>query len=125
MRAKEFITEIKAGPISKRQGMSTTGLNLYTDAERRNSDYVSYRLGMAVACTDGTNDPDIDAKSWVDKSKTTHPYTPQEQEMLKKAYKAVGANWKDLNHGDLTSQELKTTNVVSPVAKPKRNKYGV
>ena len=125
MRAKEFITEIKTPTLSKRQGMSTAGLNLYTDVERRNSDYVSYRLGMAVACTDGTNDPDMDGKSWVDKSKTTHPYTPQEQEMLKRAYKVVGAKYQDLNHGDMTSRELNTTNVVSPVAKPKRNKYGV
>ena len=125
MRAKEFITEIKTPKLSKRQGMSTAGLNLYTDVEKRNSDYVSYRLGMAVACTDGTNDPDMDGKSWVDKSKTTHPYTPQEQEMLKRAYKVVGAKYQDLNHGDMTSRELNTTNVVSPVAKPKRNKYGV
>lgn len=125
MRAKEFITEVTGKKITNRQGQSQTGINLYTDAERRNSDYVSYRLGMAVACTDGTNDPDMDAKSWVDKSKTTHPYTQQEQDMLEKAYKAVGAKWQDLTHGDIKSRELKTTNVVSPVAKPKRNKYGV
>jgi len=30
-----------------------------------------------------------------------------------------------LTKGDMRSQELNTTNVVSPVAKPKRNKYGV
>jgi len=125
MRAKEFITEVSEKKLTNRQGQSQAGINLYTDAERRNSDYVSYRLGMAVACTDGTNDPDMPAKGWSDKSKTTHPYTSQEQEMLKKAYKAVGANWKDLTHGDLKSRELKTTNTVSPVAKIKKNKYGV
>ncbi len=125
MRAKEFIIEIAEKKLTNRLGKSAAGINLYTDAERRNSDYVSYRLGMAVACTDGTNDPDMDAKSWVDKSKTTHPYTSAEQEMLKKAYKAVGANYKDLAKGDMRSQELDTTNTVSPVAKPKRNKYGV
>ncbi len=125
MRAKEFITEIKTPKITNRQGTSTTAIHLYTDAERRNSDYVSYRLGMAVACTDGTNVPDMDGKSWVDKSKTTHPYTPQEQEMLKKAYKVVGAKYTDLTKGDMRSQELSTTNTVSPVAKIKKNKYGV
>jgi len=125
MRAKEFIIEVSEKKITNRQGQSAAGINLYTDAERRNSDYVSYRLGMAVACTDGTNDPDMPAKSWSDKSKSTHPYTPQEQEMLKKAYKAVGANWRDLTHGDIKSRELKTTNTVSPVAKIKKNKYGV
>ena len=44
---------------------------------------------------------------------------------LKKAYKAVGAVYKDLNHGDLRSQELEGTNATSPVATPKKNKYGV
>lgn len=127
MRAKEFIQEAKSSQtkITKRQQQSTTGLNTYSDAEMWNSDYVAYRLGMAVACTDGSNTPDIDAKSWIGKSKSTHPYTKEEQEMLKKAYKAVGAKYKDVNNGNMKSMELETTNKVSPVAKPKRNKYGV
>lgn len=125
MRAKEFILETTQKKITKRQKESTRGLNVYSDAEKWNSDYVAYRLGMAVACTDGYIDPDMEAKSWVGKSKSTHPYTKEEQEMLKKAYKAVGANYKDLNHGDLESCELDTINKVSPVSKPKKNKYGV
>lgn len=125
MRAREFITEVTQKKITKRQSQSTKGLNTYSDAEHWNSDYVAYRLGMAVACTDGTNDPDMSAKSWIGKSKSTHPYTPEEQEMLKKAYKAVGAAYTDVNHGDMESRELDTINNVSPVAKPKKNKYGV
>ena len=125
MRAREFITEVSQTKLTKRQQRSTAGLNTYSDGERWNGDYVGYRLGMAVAGTDGTNDPDIDAKSWIGKSKSTHPYTQEEQEMLKKAYKAVGATYKDENKGDMRSLELDTTNTVSPVAKPKRNKYGV
>lgn len=125
MRAKEFITEVSQSKITKRQVQATKGLNTYSDGERWNGDYVSYRLGMAVACTDGTNDPEMDAKSWIGKSKSTHPYTPEEQEMLKKAYKAVGATYQDVNKGDMRSLELETTNKVSPVAKIKKNKYGV
>lgn len=125
MRAKEFIIEVRQKKISKRQGKSARGLNLYSDQERWNSDYVAYRLGMAVACTDGTNDPDIDPKSWIGKSKSAHPYTEHEQEMLKKAYKAVGASYEDPFRGDMRSQELDTSNTVSPVANPKRNKYGI
>lgn len=125
MRAKEFITEVTQTKISKRQVRSTAGLNTYSDGERWNSDYVAYRLGMAVAGTDGIIDPDIDAKSWIGKSKSTHPYTQEEQDMLKKAYKAVGASYKDENKGNMRSLELDTTNTVSPVAKIKRNKYGV
>jgi hypothetical protein len=45
--------------------------------------------------------------------------------MLKQAYKVVGAEYTDLNHGDLKSKELDDTHKSSPVAKPKKNKYGV
>lgn len=126
MRAREFISERKEGKISKRAQQSTAGLNVYSDAERWNSDYVSYRLGMALACSDGHNSIDIDAKSWIGKQKSANPYTKQEQEMLNQAYKAVGADHTDLNNGDLESKELDSTDTVSPVAqwqKPaKKNK---
>ena len=42
--------------------------------------------------------------------------------MLKDAYKAVGAEYQDINGGDMDSQELKSTNVVSPVANWMKNK---
>ena len=116
MRAKEFINEVKDAKMSNRQQKSTRGVNTFSDAERWNADYVAYRLGMAVASTDGTNAPNVDRKSWIGKSKAAFPYTQQEQEMLNQAYKAVGAKVIDLNHGDMDSDELDTTNCVSPVA---------
>ena len=127
MRAREFIQEGKStqAKITKRQVQSTRGLNTYSDAEMWNSDYVAYRLGMAVAGTDGIIEPEMDEKSWIGKSKSTHPYTEEEQEMLKKAYKVVGAKYQDVNKGNMKSMELDTTNKVSPVAKIKKNKYGV
>jgi hypothetical protein len=70
---------------------------------------------MAAACTDGTFVPDIDKKSWFGKGKTAHPYTEQEQNMLKMAYKAAGATWSDLNAGDMDSEEVPGTNTTSPV----------
>lgn len=126
MRAKEFIIEMQVGKIPKRQQQSTKGLNLYHDKELANSDYTMYRLMMAAAMSDGSGEPiDIDGKSWIGKQKSAHPYTDEEQEMLKQAYKAAGAVYQDLNHGDLKSQELSSTNNVSPVAKIKKNQYGV
>lgn len=117
MRAKDFIVEKKLGKLTKRQQQPTRGVNVYGDEERMNSDYVSFKLGQALAMADGSNKPlDIDAKSWAGKKKTTHPRTELEQRMLKQAYKAVGANYKDLNHGDMKSEELTDTNTVSPVA---------
>lgn len=111
--------------ISKRKQQSTAGLNTYGDSERMSGDYTAYRLGMAVAGANGKDPIDMKAKSWIGKSKSTHPYTEEEQEMLKQAYKVVGANYKDVNRGDMKSKELDSTYKVSPVAAPKKNKYGV
>ena len=116
MTIQELLSEAVQGKMSKRQNQSTRGVNTFSDAERWNADYVAYRLGMAVASTDGTNAPNMDRKSWIGKSKAAFPYTQQEQEMLNQAYKAVGAKVIDLNHGDMESKELDTTNNVSPVA---------
>jgi len=126
MKITEIVTETKDGKISKRQQNPTAGLNVYGDGEHVSGDYTSYRLGMAVAGANG-KDPieHMDAKSWIGKKKSTHPYTQQEQDMLKQAYKVVGAEYTDLNHGDLKSKELDDTHKSSPVAKPKKNKYGV
>jgi len=122
---EQELQEAKEGKITKRQQQSTRGIHRFTDAERWNADYVQYRAMMAAAMTDGENDPDIDSKSWVGKFKVAFPYSEQDAKILKKAYKAAGANHQDMNHGDMRSQELESTNTVSPVAKPKKNKYGV
>jgi hypothetical protein len=119
VRAKEFVSaqlnEIADAKISRRLQSASRGLNVFSDSERWNSDYTFSRLGQAVASTDGTFVPDIDSKSWVGKNKTTHPYTKEEQDMLKMAYKAIGASYKDLNGGDMDSEEMAEVNRVSPV----------
>jgi hypothetical protein len=115
MRAREFIAEVKNAAITKRQQSGTRGLHLYADGERWNADYVLNRVGMAVAASDGKTMPDIDAKSWIGKNKSAHPYTPEEAAMLKMAYKAVGARYVDVNGGDLNSEEPPGGNDQSPV----------
>lgn len=117
MRANEFISESKhKGKISKRVQQASKGINTYGDAERMNSDYTAFKLGQAVAMADGSGGPlDIDATSWYGKKKTAQPYTKEEQDMLKQAYKAVGAKYTDVNHGDMRSLELDSTNSKSPV----------
>ena len=116
MRAREFVAEADGNArISKRNQSGTRGLNTFSDGERWNTDYTLNRVMMAAACTDGTFVPDIDKKSWFGKGKTAHPYTQQEQDMLKMAYKAAGANWADLNSGDMESEEVASTNTTSPI----------
>ena len=125
MKVIDIISEAKQAKISKRQSQSSRGISTYGDAEKANSDYVAFKLGQAMAGSDGKTVPEIDAKSWHGKKKTIHPYTEVENEMFKKAAKAVGADYEDLNHGDMASKELDSTNKISPVAKIKKNKYGV
>jgi hypothetical protein len=116
VRAREFVAEADGNArISKRNQSSTRGLNTFSDGERWNTDYTLNRVMMATACTDGTFVPDIDKKSWFGKGKTAHPYTQEEQNMLKMAYKAAGANWSDLNNGNMDSEEVTSTNTTSPV----------
>lgn len=115
MRAREFITE-RDGKISTRKQAATVGLNVFGDAERTNSDYTLNRVMMAAACADGTNAPiDMDAKSWIGKKRAAFPYTRVEQAMLKQAYKAAGAEYDDLNNGDLDSEEHPAVNTASPI----------
>lgn len=125
MKVNEIISEAKEGKLTKRQQQATRGVHTFGDAEKANSDYVQFRVGMAAAATDGKTPPDIDAKSWIGKRKASFPYTKEEADILKMAYKAAGADYKDLNHGNMNSEELDTVNKTSPVSKPKRNKYGV
>ena len=125
MKVYDVISEAASAKITKRQSQSSRGISTYSDAEKANSDYVAFKLGQAMAATDGKTAPEIDAKSWFGKKKTVHPYTEIENEMFEMAAKAVGANYDDVNHGDMQSRELDSTNKVSPVAKIKTNKYGV
>jgi hypothetical protein len=125
MKINEVIVEATVGKLSKRQQQATRGLNKFTDGDRWNGDYTLYRLGLAVASTDGKTVPDTDKESWVGKWKVAAPYTQADQDMLERAYEAVGAKHEDLNHGDMRSQELEGTNKSSPVAARKKNKYGV
>lgn len=116
MRAKEFVVERKGGVMSNRQQNPTRGVNKYTDDDRWNSDYKLYRLGLALACTDGVVTPDMDEESWVGRYKTLHPYSKLEQDMINVASTAAGVKILDVNHGDMRSMEMDDTYTVSPVA---------
>jgi len=115
MRAREFITEDDIGKISKRNQSATVGLNKFRDATFADRVYELNRVMMAVASTDGTFVPELDGESWSGRNNIAAPYTKQEQEMLKKAYQAIGSKHIDLNQGDLESQEHPAVNIKSPV----------
>lgn len=126
MKINEIIMEVKAGPVPDNYKESNPGLHLFSDAEKANSDYTHFRLGLALACADGKGKvANMDPKTFYGKKHTAHPYTPEEADMLKQSYKLVGANYRDLNDGNLKSLELKDTHKQSVVPQKKKNKYGV
>ena len=115
MRATEFVTE-RDGKIGKRRQAATVGLTVFGDGERANSDYTLNRVMMAAAMADGSGAAlDMDEKSWIGKKRGAYPYTKIEHEMLKQAFRAAGAEYTDLNSGDLDSEELESTYTQSPV----------
>ena len=115
MRAREFIAEQDVGDISTRQRYATVGLNKFRDAKFADRVYELNRVMMAVATTDGTFVPNLDGESWSGRNNVAAPYTREEQEMLKKAYQAIGSKHIDLNHGDLASDEHPAVPTASPV----------
>ena len=82
MRANEFIQESR-GKITKRQQNASVGLNLFFDPSRTDSTYTLNRVMMAVAATDGTFVPEMNDESWIGKDRSAHPYTKEEQQMLR------------------------------------------
>ena len=116
MRANEFISEgQQVGRLSKTKSYASVGLHKFVDPGHADRVYELNRIMMAVASTDGTFVPELDGESWAGRNNIAAPYTPEEQNMLKMAYKAVGSDVSDLNHGDLRSLEIPSTNTVSPV----------
>jgi len=115
MRAHEFLIEKQTGKIGQRRSRATVGLNKFRDVDLADRVYELNRVMMAAACTDGTFVPKIDHESWAGRYNVAMPYTDVEQDMIEKAFQAVGSEHQDLNHGDLRSQELESTNKQSPV----------
>ncbi len=115
MRAREFVAEAKIGAVGKRRSAATRGLHKFRDETFADRIYELNRVMMAVASTDGTFVPDIDQESWSGRHDIAAPYTKEEADMLKQAFKATGSWNQDLNHGDMESQEVPSTNKISPV----------
>ena len=127
MKIKEIINEEHIGKLSPRLQQATVGVDKFRDRQFADRIYELNRVMMAVAASDGVTPlrPEIDSESWAGRNNLAFPYTPEEQKMLLQAFGAVGSHYQDLNNGNLKSEELKSTNIVSPIAKPKRNKYGI
>jgi hypothetical protein len=115
MRAHEFLTERRIANPTQRQNNATVGLHKFRDPGGYDRTYELNRIMMATACADGVNPIELDAETYSGRYNTAHPYTEIEAKMLKQAYKAVGSEMHDLNHGDLKSKEVDGVNTQSTV----------
>ena len=121
MRANEFISEDKhsipkdqraaiRGAVTTPKGNMSTG-----------SAYLNYRMGIALA---GAPEFPTKATNEIGGDPLFSTYTDEELEIINYAAKQVGAApVKRITNN--RSEELSNTQTVSPVAKPKRNRYGV
>lgn len=114
MRAKEFIVE------SELDNQYSSVLPLaYSFPTMPSSDpYQYYRFGLEMA-SDGRSKNTGPAKQGA----VVVAYTKEEEQKIKTAIKQTGHKGEILAKGG--SVEPKGTQTTSPVAKPKKNKYGV
>ena len=135
MRAREFVSEgttngqgnkARGGMKAMAKDAKASMMNASTMADLNQSTgtaYLNYRMGLALA---GAPDypTKAEADNWIGGDPLLSTYTEEEWDMITAAAKQVGGgtikNWSGKR-----SQEVADVNKTSPVAKIKRNKYGV
>lgn len=125
MRAKDFIVE--RGPTKKipkdQKAAMQNASTLPALNQSTGSAYMNYRMGIALAGAP-TFPTEMEADNWVGGDPLLSTYTEEEFDMIKAAAKQVGAgtiqNWSGKR-----SEEVADVQKTSPVAKKKKNKYGV
>jgi hypothetical protein len=131
MRAKDFINEdwtskSHGNPRKIRSGQAAAMPGVFVQRELRNTDtYMQYRYGIAVAAARANRDhgvPFEQESAWAENLAQVM-YAPEDEETIMLASKLMGVTPTRIT--DNASREPKSTETQSPVAKTKRNKYGV
>ena len=131
MRAKEFINEAWAGkshgkPKKVRERASDALPGVYVQRQLRNTDaYMQYRMGLALAAAraDAAGHVKFNQESSWAENFIHVMWADEDEETIKLASKLMGVTPSAIT--DKKSREPKSTETQSPVAKPKRNRYGV
>jgi hypothetical protein len=115
MKITEIITEERAGELHDRFANASKGVWKMRDNGGFDRVYHLNRIMMATAMHDGQSDKpvDMDPASWIEKYNTAHPYTDEENNMIKGALATVGADSKHLV-SDSNSKEEDHVNRASP-----------
>jgi hypothetical protein len=122
MRAKEFVNESRK-PLRKSVKSSLPNLTSSSFLDNNAHPYLAYRFGLALAAAPDIHD--FDDKSPMGSDLTMIDYSEGDAEIRKIASKRMGIKF-DRGTGK-GSKELPDSiiNKQSPVATPKKNRYGV
>jgi len=124
MRAKEFLSEQTGKPHEHHDAVHQ-GFSRQRDPGGYYPSYHQYRTGMAMAMADGSNKKlDVDHESWMGPFWTFHPYTDKEHDMVQQVKRVIPTEY-DQVKPRTPSREPHDTHHTSPVAKHKKNKYGI
>ncbi len=115
MRAKEFITE-QSSSVHPYDEKRLANIMVLPNIDQF---YEFYRFMISVACSPGMPSPDDDLNN----KPAAIAYTQADEDKLKHALRIMGKKGKWMTSGE--AKEPNDTSVVSPVAKIKKNKYGV
>jgi len=121
MRISEIITE-SSGKPRKSVTQASPGAISFNDLNPNANPYKAYRFGVAMAGSpDFEKDMGVEAAIGPEMTMTT--YTAADADIVKAAGKKMGSKAKIV--AGPGSEEVRSIQTVSPVAKPKPNKYGV
>lgn len=122
MRARDFITETGMHPMDATHKSAIRNATTFPNQNMNSgSQYKNYRMGLALA---GAPDYPTRADNYIAGDPLLAPYTEEEMEMINYAAQQVGDGSKQ-TWSNSRSQELDNVQKTSPVAKPRRNRYGV
>jgi hypothetical protein len=127
MRAKEFLPEVKLhGTFGKVDAQVSNSLpGAFVQRELRNTDpYMQYRYSIALAGARANKEHEVDFEqesAWAENLAIV-PFSVEDEETIKLADKMMGVNASRIASSKSTETDVYA---ISPVAKPKRNKYGV
>ena len=130
MKAIEFIVEYRAKVIGTASSINSGRDNelpgVFVQRQLRNTDaYMQYRYGLAVAAARAHAAGEVEfsqESAWAE-NLTQVMYAPEDEETIRLASKLMGVTPTRIT--DNASHEAIDTLTTSPVAKPKRNRYGI
>jgi hypothetical protein len=120
MKISEIVTEASRGKLRKATTQALSNITSYPYLDNNSHPYVAYRFGVALAKSPNDVKDQIGP---IGSEFTTLGYSKEDQEIIDHARKEFGLATHQ--HSTEGSVEVDSINKTSPVAKPKKNKYGI